>query len=87
MLELDLQNKEKLENFLDFYVENITKLLKPSYIANRYMKMILNIPAKDIMLRHISKENKELRKDLSTKFLKIIRERKYEMEANFFTAP
>lgn len=78
---------EQYENFLDFYILNFCKMLKDKFIANRYMKEILKIPAKDLMGRRISKENKQLRKDLTKKFLKIIRERNYEKDVNIFIAP
>ena len=74
-----------LESFLDDYIMH-TKLLTPLYIANRFCKDILEIPAKELMRRRISPELKSKRKDLSNEFLEIIKDRKYPKDNKFYIA-
>lgn len=75
--------ENKLELFLDRYITH-TKILKPKFIANNFMKNELNILPKDLTIKNITLELKEKRKNIAIEFLKILKKRKYRKENSIY---
>lgn len=67
----------RLQEFFEWYLTTF-KMVKATYLANRYMKEVLKIPSETLRSRKKTIEFTEMKKKLIKEFEKLIRKAKKE---------